>query len=386
VSNTNTNTQYAKAYFSPDGSNPTLPPRPSDAAIKAYLDSPECPLSRIVVSERNKPALDGLRTYAFNALLRPNHSCRGMNFGFYCGPGQGKSFTTKCWAETVGIPFIVVQSDALESTWQLFEMIAEEFKKQGFPLVPIGDDYTFCIPPCIVFFDEAQALSLKLRTGGLLNAMEFNDGWLQTMPMKGKQLYKIDCQHICWVAASTDPGEIYAASEAFHSRFTQHVVWHPAGAHEVAYIVQHNLPELPFEACKTVASYVLVPREAIAFAGMMKMRQRMTGCTWAEAAREVAVFNNIDEFGMKNMQVRVLTALGQGPVARTNMPTLANCKMLELERIVLPPLFDDVEGRGQLLRPTHKGFAITRQGLVELNRRSIINKGDRVTAEAIEGA
>lgn len=380
------NTQHTKAFFSPDGSDPTLPGPPTDDSIRSYLNSAECPLNRVVVSERNKPAMDGLRTYAFNALLRHDHSCRGMNFGFYCGPGQGKSFTVKCWAETVGLPFVMVQSDVLESTYQLFEMIAQQLKKEGIPLVSIEDEFNYCIPPCIVFFDEAQALSKDLRTGGLLNAMELNDGWLQTCPPgKGQRPYLIDCQHICWVAASTDPGDIYAQSEAFHSRFAQHVVWYPAGLSEVALIVHRNFPELPFDACKTVASYVLVPRKAIAFAGLMQMKQRMTGLSWGEAAREVARINSIDEFGMEAKQVSILRALGQGPVARTNLPTLAGCRPKELEKLILPPLFDHVEGRGQLLRPTSKGFAITIQGLKELEKRGIPNKGSRVTAEAIEG-
>lgn len=384
--------QFARVFFSLDGSDPRLPGPPTDDEIMAYLDSPECPLNRIVVSKRNEPAMVGLRTYAFNALLRHDHSCRGMNFGYYCGPGQGKSFSIKCFAETIGIPFIVVQSDALESTWQLFEMIAEAFKADGFPLVPLLDEdeatgpktNLYCIPPCIVFFDEAQSLSKDLRTGGLLNAMEYNDGWLQTANPK-KQAYMIDCQHVCWVAASTDPGEIQAKSDAFHSRFTQHVIWHPAGPSEVAQIVQRNSPALSLDVCQKVASYVLVPRKAIAFAGLMQMRQRMTGCSWDEAARQVAVINDIDEFGMEGKQLRVLTALGQGPVARTNLPTLAGCKAAELFTSVVPYLFDDVEGRGQLLKPTRSGWAIKRQGLKELDKRGIPHKGDRVTAEAIEG-
>ncbi len=146
-------TQTCKLFFGDN--NPFLPPMPTREQILNYLDSPECPLSKVVVSERNRPAMDGLKTSAFNALMNPDHSCRGMSFGFYCGPGQGKSFTVQCWAKTFGIPFIEVQSDALTSTWQLFQMIAAEFQEHGHPLVPTDGDTTYTLPPCIVFFDEA---------------------------------------------------------------------------------------------------------------------------------------------------------------------------------------------------------------------------------------
>jgi AAA+ superfamily predicted ATPase len=389
------NVQRAKVFFNDPEllatiglpADPNLPMKPTDQEIIDYLDSSACPLNRIVVSERNKPAMKSLRTYAFNALLNPYHSCSGMNFGFYAGPGQGKSFMVRCWAETVGIPFIDIASETLESTWQLYELIAEKFSKGDTPLVPTLNEETYAIPPCIIFFDEAQSLKKDLRTaGGLLKAMERADGWLQTVTPKSKVTYRIACHHVCWVAASTDPGEIYAQSEAFHSRFSQDVIWYPAGRDEVALIVQRTFPELPMEACKSVAYYSLVPRKAISFADLMMKTRRMAGCSWAQAAKEVAVEKGIDEFGMEEKGVMILRALGQRPVARTGLPTLARCRPAELEKIILPPLFDNVEGRGQLIRPTPRGFAITRAGLLELEKRKIPHKGEKITAESIESS
>ena len=68
------------------------------------------------------------------------------------------------------------------------------------------------------------------------------------------------------------------------------------------------------------------------------------------------------------------------------LPIFANCRMAELENIILPSLFSDGEGRGELVRPTSKGYAITRRGLIELDRRGIHHQGDNVTAEALAGA
>jgi hypothetical protein len=190
---------------------------------------------------------------------------------------------------------------------------------------------------------------------------------------------------VCWIAASTDPGEIYAQSQAFYDRLAAHVVWHPAGKKEIVKIIQLNYPDLPVDACEQVAHYVLVPRKALAFAEQMVLKRNESKCSWAEAAKIVAGINHIDDFGMFETQVRILKALGQGPVARTNLPVMAGCRTAELERIHLPPLFDNVEGRGQLLRPTRRGFTITRAGIKELDKRNIPHQGDRVTAEYTEG-
>lgn len=381
--------QIIKGFFdsTPDRSRPHLASPPTDNDINRYLDGPDCPLRRVVVSKRNEPAMNQLRTFAFNALLRDDHSCRGMNFGFYCGPGQGKTHSIKAFAETIGIPLVFIQSDALESTWMLFELIAEAHKKAGWPMVPTKDDYHFEIPPCLVWFDEAQALSKDLRTGGLLNAMEYNDGWLRTQPPgKNPKQYTVDCYDVCWMASSTDPGDIYKESKAFYDRLSDHVIWHPAGPKEITQIVQNNFPELPYEACEMVAHYMRVPRGAIAFANNMCLQRRSDNCSWRESAQRVAKIKGIDAFGMLEKEITLLAILGQSPVSKSNLPNIIGVRKAELEEMLIPPLLDDQEGRGQLVRPTHKGFAITNAGLLELDKRKIKHAGDKVTAEYILGA
>lgn len=378
--------QFQKSFFdpTPDRRWPKLPPPPSSDEIRAKLDDPQTPLNQIVVSERNQGGMHVLRLFAYTAMTRYNRSCRGMSYGIYSGPGQGKTSVVKKWVETIGIPFIFVQSDALESTWQLFQMIAKEHAEWNQPLQPQTSEQHFYIPPCIVFFDEAHALSKDLRTGGLLNAMELKDGWLRTQPPgKNQKTILVDCSQVCWVAATTDPGLLFAQSQAFYERFTNHIVWHSAGPKEIASIVKKNNTEISDEACALVAHYVPNPRRAIAFAEQMVMERNMYWGSWAEAARKVAHINGIDEYGMTYQQVNLLKALGHKPIAANRLSIFAKCRKEELDKIILPPLLDDVEGRGPLIESTSKGFAVTRAGLRELDKRGIDHNGDDIIAERI---
>lgn len=360
-------------------------PKLTDSEVRVMLavNNSKCPLNRIVVSDKNEGAMHALRLIAFKALKKEDRSCRGANFGIYAGPGQGKTHVVKAFAETIEIPCIMIQSDALETTWQLFEEIQKEFTAQGFPLVPQTSPEHFIVPPCIVFFDEAHGLPKQLRTCGLLNAMEYNDGWLAAVPPKGGTAYMIDCMNVCWIGASTDPGLIFSQSEAFHSRLGMHLIWNAAGKEEVARIIRHNHPNMPQVACDLVAHYQQVPRKAISFANQMLLEISMMNCTWEEAAAKIAEVNGIDEYGMPSQQLSILKALGQRPIAKKNLTIHGKCRIEELERIILPPLLDEADNRGSLVGITGKGYAITRAGLKELDKRGIAHKGDPITFEAI---
>lgn len=367
--------QKQKVFFdiTPDRQRPDLPLRPTDDEIRVYLaqNNQNCPLNSIVVSKKNEQPMHILRLAAFKAFQSHNHSVRGLSFGIYSGPGQGKTSLVKAWAATIGIPFILVQSSSLKTTWQLFEQIRAAFTKAGFPLVPQTNEFHFVIPPVIVLLDETHDLSIKLRTGGLLNPMEANDGWLVTAPEgRNQKQYYVDCQEVCWVSASTDPGIIFSQSQAFYDRFSNHLIWHGATRAEISQIVKQNHPELPESACNVVAFYRRNPRKAKAFAEQMKIQQKMMGCTWDEAALKIAEINQIDEFGMEIKQVWVLKALAQRPIAKQHLAGVAQCRKEELESMILPPLMAD-EDRGALITTTQKGFALTRAGLEEVKKRNL---------------
>jgi Holliday junction resolvasome RuvABC ATP-dependent DNA helicase subunit len=377
--------QHRELFFDPtaDRRMPMLPGPPTDEEVREVLDSAFCPLNNIVVGKKNEKNLHKLRLFAFTAYKRSDHSCRGMNFGIYAGPGQGKTHVVKAFANTIGIPFVFVQSDALKSTWQLFQLVAKAFEDTH-PLVPQEDEYSFTVPPCIVFFDEAHALSKDLRTGGLLNAMEYNDGWLRTTQGGTKtEMYTIDCQNVCWIAATTDPGVLFKESQAFYDRLDNHLIWAPAGRREIEYIIRDKYPKFPDEACEQVAFFNRVPRLAVAFAKSLVMERDYSDCSWEEAAAKVAEMNGIDKFGMSNKLTDILKALGQRPISKSNLLVVSRVRSEELEKMILPPLMEESEDRPPLVQVTSKGYAITRAGLGELDKRGITHRGDKISAEMV---
>jgi Holliday junction resolvasome RuvABC ATP-dependent DNA helicase subunit len=377
--------QRKRLYFdpTPDRQRLDLPARPSKQTIRNFLaeNNQKCPLNKIWVSQKNFQAMQGLRLAAYTALSRPDHSLKGCSTAIYAGPGQGKTTLAKAFAQTVGIPFAFIQSDSLSGTWQLFEILRTTFDEAGYSLVPQGPRQ-FVVPPCIVFFDEAHNLSTDLRTGGLLNVMESKDGWLRTSSPKGEQ-HLVDCGEVCWMAATTDPGLLFKQSQAFYSRFDNHMVWHSAGDTDVARIVKSDYPQLSHEACVTVAKYAKIPRQAISFAKQMIAQADMMGESFEEAAKVIAAMNGIDEHGYQLRQIAVLKALGQRPYSKNNLLVAAKCRIEELEAMVLPYLIEDVEGRGSLIVVTPRGCMITEAGLRELDKRELPHNGKDVTAEQL---
>lgn len=363
---------------------------PTDQEIKVMLANSA--LKNIVVSEKNRGSMRILNRFAFCAYTDPTRSCRGMNWAIYSSPGQGKTFVVTQWANAIGIPFLFVQSDSLETTWMLFERMRNMFEEWGTPLVPQSNERHYTLPPCIVFFDEAHALSKELRTGGLLNAMEYNDGWLRTVPPGRNQLqYVIDCSQVCWIAASTDPGILLKQSGAFYDRLRNHLQWAAAGKKEIAEIVRldsakktakqpRRYQELPLKICQLVAHYEQVPRKALAFADNMQLERRSSGADWEKAAAIVAEDNRLDTYGMPYIVIDILRTLARRPVSDKNMPTIARCRKEQFDVQYAPFLLDD-NGQGPLALPTSKGWAITKTGIAELDRRHILHRGDLHVAD-----
>ena len=373
--------KYAKQlqiqFFNPGG----FPDRPTDEEIREALAHPKCPLNKVIVSKENEGNMSTLKTFAFNAFGLPNHSCRGMSFAIYATSGQGKTFIVRQFAETIGIPFVFVQADALSSTYNLFQLICETFAKKGIKIVEVAKD-EYQIPPCILFFDEAHALSKSLMQGGLLNGMEYGDGWMKITTGTGKKTrtFKVDCREICWVGATTEEGKLF---DAFAQRLGTTLRWQPAGKKEIAQIIKLNYPHFSEEACNAVAKYRIVPRLAKDFARLMEMTKNQHGNNWQTAARIVADNLGLDEFGMDRREVKILEALGSRPISKDNLQRVANCKAEALERVILPPLMS-VAGNGPYVVSTSRGITLTRAGLAELDRRGIEHAGDQVTAEYMD--
>lgn len=378
------NCQQKRVFFDTTGLYPQLSEKPSDEQIRLLLadNNQKCPLSKVIVSEENRGNMRILKRFAFSAFTDPFHSVRGMNFAIYAQPGQGKTYIVKQWAKTLEIPFLFIQSDTLTDTWMLFQLIIDCFAKNGIELEPQSDDYHIALPPCIVFFDEAHALNTGLRTGGLLNAMEPNDAVLRVRQSRNTPQYIVDCEEVCFIAATTDPGLLHKQSQAFYDRFRNHIEWKPAGPAEIAKIVtldslqkSQDYPEkyqmLPNSISSIVAKYETVPRKAIAFADLMQLEMRMMNSSWEEAAAVIAEDNGIDHFGMPYYIVKILAALAKHPVSERNMTTVCQCRREQFDSQIKPILLSDIKDRGPLAVPTSKGWTITESGLNELDKRNI---------------
>jgi len=290
---------------------------------------------------------------------------------------------------------VFVQSSSLKSTWHLFQLIQKECEKAGTPIVPVGSkksDYT--LPPLIVFFDEAHEISLDMQRGGLLNPMEPDDGYMHIVsPGQAGETLVVDCYNVCWIAATTDPADLF---DAFRSRFLTNIEWAPAGKVEMPMIIKAGLEEKvrkgelpyspPLDACAMIAHYQQVPRLAIHGFGtqVVLQRQAMTSHTWEECCKIVASDLGIDSGGMTKKQIMILTALGQRPIAKGRLGDICKCRSAQVEKMELPGLMQYNNGGPFCLSITGRGMCITQAGLKELDKRSIPHKGFKVTAEYFE--
>jgi len=332
-----------------------------------------------------------LRRFAFAAYRQVNHSLRGCNFGIYAQSGQGKTYVVKQFAKTIGVPFVMVQSMSLNDTATLFQMIVEECEDTN-PIVPYSPDGStdYTLPPMIVFFDEAHALPTKMMTGGLLNAMEPDDGVM--MVKQGRSgVVTVDCSNVCWIGATTEKGKLF---DAFANRLSTDIEWRSGSPGVVAQIVSQKMNEraktgeitsaLPPEACQLAAHYRQVPREAISFGvRMSQQRDMFPSDTWEDAARQIAQDMGLDEWGFSNKQIAILKAVGQRPTAMKHMETIARCRLEQVERYELPMLMDYCNG-GPFVLSNSRGLCITEAGLRELEKRGIPHRGEKVTVEYFE--
>lgn len=381
----------------PEKPLPGLPPKPSEEEVLEEISASndDCPLNKIICGTENAGNMRKLRRFAFTAMNRNNHSLRGCNFGMYAQSGQGKTFVIKQFSKTLEIPLIFVQSTALNDTSTLFDMISSECEKFGTPLVsyqsaknPKAD---FTLPPMIVFFDEAHALPQKMMTGGLLNAMEPDDG-MMLVKHSDSSTSLVNCQYVCWVAATTEKGKLF---DAFANRLGNDIEWRSAAPKEVSKIVKQKMDirfangELPLAitevACDLVSNYRRVPREAINFAiDVVQQKHMCPSDTWEDAAKVVAEDMGLDQWGFSQKQIDILTALGQRPVAENRLSGVAKCRIEQVTRYELPMLMDYSNNSPLVVPVSGKGMCITEAGLEELKKRGITYSSRNITAEYFE--
>jgi Holliday junction resolvasome RuvABC ATP-dependent DNA helicase subunit len=316
----------------------------------------------------NKEARRRLSRAVFSAMGKENRCCSDYAFAL-CGPAStGKTYIAKLFASSLGIPFVTIEPQSVRRVHDIFLEIEKSCcgHNEDIALVQ-NEDGGFILPPMVVFIDEVH----NLRKGvvqGLLKATEPNDRTMVT-----EEGVEVDTSHVCWVIATTDRGDLF---DAFDTRF-QKVNLRLYSKREMARIIKMNNPDWDDEVCLLVAKYNShVPREALAFARDMRVEHEMNGGeSWEETASVVAKDHGIDQWGMTDARVEVLKALGQRPISSTQIQYVVHVKEEELKKFVMPPLLARTPDSEPLVTVSTRGYTITLEGLAELGKRGIPNRG-----------
>ena len=352
---------------------------PSQAARRWLTDpaNPKCPLFRFI---GNAKAKERLSRAAYAAWGRDNHCCSEQSFALLGPSSVGKTTLARLFGETVMLPFIEIQPKASRNADELFMVIRRKLESivvdfadgtASLKMIP-GDDYTWVLPPCVIFIDEAHALDREM-VPELLKGIEPKDGIMAV----GDGAVA-DCRNACWIIATTERGRLFPP---FDNRFSK-IQMETYTAAEMAQIVKLNNPDWEMDVCRLVTNYSSrVPREALAFAIDMRLEKDRNGGEWTDVAARVARSHSIDPFGLTRKRLDILVALGQmGPIARGRMCDIAQCQIEEMEKFQMPALLACTVDDGAMVVVTTRGYAITERGLRELDKRGIPHQGEEVVA------
>lgn len=361
--------QRERVFFGPKDPRGRSEPVESWKQERVSRDSTESPFSKFIGNER---AVRKMQVAAFDALGRYNRVSRDLAFAIFGPSSAGKTTLGRLFAETLEIPFIEVSPKSIKTLDDLFKLIGRKLAEEGLPLVEVLRRNHYILPPCVILLDEAHAI-VDSVVQGLLKATEHGDAMLATESGKTVNTY-----NVTWMVATTDEGKLF---DAFRTRFSP-VQLHYLAKKDVARIVKLAHPDLSEEVCLLVAHYnSRIARKALEFARYMKMARKMQPSkSWEVIAREVAADEGIDEYGMHEYHLRILRALGQGPVAMKRMPVIVGRKEEEVERFIMPWLLQETEDQPALVTVTGKGYTITAAGLEELERRAIKHNGSKALA------
>ena len=308
----------------------------------------------------NEVAVKRLCRAAYSALGNKYHLCP-QNFALIGPASTGKTSIANMFAKLLGLPFVSIDPLGISSVKDIWTQSKKVLEDSC-----INAGGKIILPPCVIFIDEVHALK-KVVIEGLLKATEPND---KTMTLESGE--QIDTSNVTWLIATTDRG---ALGDAFDTRFDK-IKLNLYTKKEIEKIVSLNFPEFDEETCKLVAKFAgRVPREVLAFARETKLEQKMTGSTWEQAAKSVAADREIDEYGMTFQRIEILKALGEGPIAKSRLASVAQCKEEELVKFVMPELMANISDRKALVNVASRGYVITQEGLNELDKRGLSHKG-----------
>ena len=367
----------SKTISSPQSCLEYAPLSQQEIEIFLNLDIPQLrergPFGSVIGQDK---AVRRLKRIAGTALATPEHRC-ATNILFEGPSSVGKTHLARVFAEKVlMLPLVELDATVLANKKSAKQEILDEVGKVcdqlNLPLVEIKENF-YCLPPIVIFIDEAQTLPKDLQDA-LLKATERKDHMLVTDANK-----VVDCKNVCWILATTHRGQL---REAFDNRFKK-IQLHLYSEEEVAKIVQLNFSQLDARVCSLIAHYnPRVPREALDFAEEVKAEKiAHPEITWDQAASNVASDAEIDQFGMTFQRLNILRALGQhGPMSLSRLCGVAQCEEETLRARVLPPLLTTLPNEPSLVDVAHRHF-ITGAGLQELDKRKIKHLGKKAMPE-----
>jgi Holliday junction resolvasome RuvABC ATP-dependent DNA helicase subunit len=331
-------------------------------------DNLKSPFSKFI---GNKQAIRKLQAAAFNALGKENHVQRDLSFAIFGPASSGKTTLGRIYADSVELPLVEISPKSVKTTDDLLDLIKSGLSKTLVPLVDVGNN-TYFLPPMVIFIDEVHALS-KSVVNGLLKATEFKDAILVT-----ESGSVVDCHNVTWMIATTDEGKLF---DAFRTRFSPVMLKYLSKV-EMARIIKLQNPDLSDKVCALVSHYnSRIPRKALEFARYMRMVKEMhPEMSWEEVAAQVASDEGIDEHGMHEIHLKILRALGQGPIARNRISFVAGRKDEEVEKNILPWLLTETEDQPAFVSVSSRGYVITKDGIAELEKRGIPYDGDLLDA------
>jgi Holliday junction resolvasome RuvABC ATP-dependent DNA helicase subunit len=350
--------QKEMVFFGPKHAQKLAPPTREQKLWAVSRDNPQSPFSKFVGNDK---AIRKLQAAAYSALGKENHVQRELAFAIFGPASAGKTTIARIYAETVKLPLVEISPKGIKKVQDILNAVENALEDTQTPLCYIGDKCY--LPPMIIFIDEVHALSDSV-VDGLLKATEYKDCVMVTD--KG---YTVNCHAVTWMIATTDEGRLF---DAFRTRFSP-IVLQYLSKKDVAKIVKLNNPDLPDEVCSLVSHYnSRIPRKALEFSRYMRMVSDMhPEKSWDDIAKQVACDEGIDEYGMNEVHLRVLKALGQGPVARNRMSVIVGRKDEEVENNIVPWLLTETEDQPAMIGVSSRGYVITQAGIQELIKRNI---------------
>jgi len=344
-------------------------PAPSREEKLKLIDrnNPNSPFSKFVGNDK---AIRKLQAAVYSALGKDNHVQRDLAFSIFGPASSGKTTIARIYAEAVDLPLIEISPKSVQCVRDILEFVRVGLQSTDTPLVDI--DNTYMLPPIVIFIDEVHALS-KGVVNGLLKATEYKDSIMIT-----EEGIAVDCHNVTWMIATTDEGKLF---DAFRTRFSS-IMLQYLGKADIARIVKMNNPDLSESVCELVSYYnSRVPRKALEFTRYMRMVKEMhPSKSWEEIAKQVADDEGIDAFGMHELHLKVLKALGQGPIARNRMSIVVGRKDEEVEKNILPWLLTETEDQPAMISVCRKGYVITEAGIKELSKRNISFVQEKIAA------